>query len=101
MAERKTVFKSQMSCCKKHSLNQVSADNGRTAFIFMDEEFLRICELFLPNPSEISSNEKIETYPFFKHKSNKKLIKNSISWQPAKLSSIFSYMHQCCIQSLA
>ena len=63
-----TVFKSQMSCCKKHSLNEDSADNGSTAFNFMDEEFLRNCEHFLPDPTEIPSNGKIEAYPFLKYK---------------------------------
>ena len=54
------VFKSQMSFCKNQSLNRDSPDNGSTAFIFMDEEFLRNFEHFLPDPIEIPSNEKIE-----------------------------------------
>ena len=63
-----TVFKSQMSCCKKHSPSRNSADNGSTAFNFMDEDFLRNCEHSLPDPIEIPSNEKIEAYPFLKYK---------------------------------
>ena len=66
--EHKTVFKSQTSSCKKHAFNRGSGDNRRTAFNFMDEEFLRICEHFLPNPTEMTSNKKTETYPFLKHK---------------------------------
>ena len=62
--ERETAFKSQMSCCKKHSLNRDSAKNMSTAFNFMDEEFLRNCEHFLPDPIDIPSNEKIDAYPF-------------------------------------
>ena len=46
----------------------LSIDNGSTAFNFMDEEFLRNCEHFLPDPIEIPSNEKIEAYPFLKYK---------------------------------
>ena len=46
----------------------LSIDNGSTAFNFMDEEFLRNCEHFLPDPTEIPSNEKIEVYPFLKYK---------------------------------
>ena len=60
MMEQKTVFKSKMSCCKKHSLNWESADNGSTAFNITDEEFLRNSEHFLLDPIEIPSNEKIE-----------------------------------------
>ena len=51
----------------------LSIDNGSTAFDFVDEEFLRNCEHFLPDPIEIPSNEKIEAYPFLKYKF---LIKN-------------------------
>ena len=68
MVKCKTVFKSQMSFCKKYLLNRDSADNGSTVFNFMDAEFLRNCEYFLPDPIEISSNEKIEAYPFLKYK---------------------------------
>ena len=57
-----------MSCCKKHSLNRDSAGNGGTAFKFMDKEFLRDCEHFLPDPIEIPLSEKIESYPFLKYK---------------------------------
>ena len=39
-----------------------------TAFNFMDEEFLRNCEHFLPDPIDILSNEKIDAYPFLKYK---------------------------------
>ena len=39
-----------------------------TAFNIMDEESLRNCEHFLPNPIEIPSNEKIEEYPCLKYK---------------------------------
>ena len=46
----------------------LSIDNGSTAFDFVDEEFLRNCEHFLPDPIEIPSNEKIEAYPFLKYK---------------------------------
>ena len=63
-----TVFKSQMGCCKKHSLNRDSADNGSTAFNFMDETILRNCEHYLLDPIEIPSNEKTEAYPFLKYK---------------------------------
>ena len=63
-----TVFKSQMSRCKKHSLNRDSADNGSTAFNFMDVDFLRNCEHSLPDPIEITSNKKIKDYPFLKYK---------------------------------
>ena len=66
--ERETAFKSQMSCCKKLSLNRDSAKNMSTAFNFMDEEFLRNCEHFLPDPIDIPSNEKIDAYPFLKYK---------------------------------
>ena len=65
MVEHETVCKSQMSCCKKHSLNRDPADNGSTVSNLMDEEFLRNCEHFLPDPIEIPSNEKIESYPFW------------------------------------
>ena len=44
----------------------LSIDNGSTAFNFMDEEFLRNCEHFLPDPIEIPSNEKIEAHSFLK-----------------------------------
>ena len=57
-----------MSCWKKHSLSRDSADNGITAFNFMDEEFLRNCEHFLSDSIESPSNEKIEAYPFLKYK---------------------------------
>ena len=46
----------------------LSIDNGSTAFDFVDEEFLRNCEHFLPDTIEIPSNEKIEAYPFLKYK---------------------------------
>ena len=46
----------------------LSIDNGNTVFNFVDEEFLRNREHFLPNPIEILSNEKIETYPFLKYR---------------------------------
>ena len=46
----------------------LSIDNGSTTFDFVDEEFLRNCEHFLPDPIEIPSNEKIEAYPFLKYK---------------------------------
>ena len=46
----------------------LSIDNRSTAFNFMDDEFLRNCEHFLPDPIEIPSNEKIEVYPFLKYK---------------------------------
>ena len=62
-----TVFKSQMTCYKKHSLNRDSAENGHIAFNFMDEAFLRTCEHFLPDIIEISLSEKVEAYSFLKH----------------------------------
>ena len=46
----------------------LSIDNGSTAFNFMDKEFLRNCDHFLPDPIEIPSNEEIEAYPFLKYK---------------------------------
>ena len=49
-----------MSCCKKHSPNRDSADNGSTAFNFINEEILRNCEHFLSDPTEILSNEKLK-----------------------------------------
>ena len=70
MVEHKTVFKLQVICCKKHSFNRNSTDNGCTAFNFMDEEFLRnyLKEIFLRDPIEIAPNEKIEAYSFLKYK---------------------------------
>ena len=50
------------------SQSGLSNNNGSTAFNFMDEEFLRNCEHFLPDPIEILSNEKIQVYPFLKYK---------------------------------
>ena len=35
---------------------------------FMDEEFLRNCENFLPDSIEISSNGAMEAYRFLKYK---------------------------------
>ena len=39
-----------------------------TAYNFMNEEFLRNCEYFLPGSIEIPPNEKIEVYSFLKYK---------------------------------
>ena len=36
--------------------------------ISMYEDFLRNCELFLPDPIEIPSNKAIEAYRFLKYK---------------------------------
>ena len=49
-----------MSCCKKHLPNRDSADNGSTALNFINEEFLRNCEYFLSDPTEILSTEKLK-----------------------------------------
>ena len=46
----------------------LSMDNGSTAYDFMDEDFLRNCEHFLPDPIEIPSNETIESCRFLKYK---------------------------------
>ena len=46
----------------------LSIDNGSIAYDFMDEEFIRNCEHFLPDPIEIPSNEAIEANRFLKYK---------------------------------
>ena len=45
----------------------LSIDNGSTVYDLMDEEFLRNCEDFLPDPIEIPSNEANEAYRFLKY----------------------------------
>ena len=43
--------------------------NGNTnAYNFMNVEFFRNCEYFLPDSIEIPTNEKIEVYSFLKYK---------------------------------
>ena len=44
------------------------ADGNATAYNFMNEEFLRNYEYFLPDSIEIPPNEKIEVYSFLKYK---------------------------------
>ena len=45
-----------------------SIDKESAVYDFMDEEFLRNCEHFLPDPIKIPSNEAIEASRFLKYK---------------------------------
>ena len=46
----------------------LSIDNGCTVYNFMDQELLRNSEYFLPDPTEIPSNESIEAHLFLIYK---------------------------------
>ena len=44
------------------------ANGNTTAYNFMNKEFIRNCEYFLPDAIEIPPNEKIKAYSFLEYK---------------------------------